>query len=78
MRRFVRTFFAKRRAQVTVVQDSAVREFEVHVWRADTGLVRVARYPYAPGGTAAHYVKDVAVAEARRLVAVEAAVPGVQ
>ena len=80
MRRFVRTFFVKRRAQVTVLQDSGLRQFEVYRWRAEApqgdGLERVTTFPYAEGGQ--DFVKEAAVSTARQIVGREAAVPGVQ
>ncbi len=72
MRRFVRSFLVKRRAQVTVVQDGRARAFEVWVWHAQDGHVTLAEtLPYGgPGDAGAPLASDVrplAVAAARRM-----------
>ncbi len=72
MRRFVRTFFARRKAQVTVIQDGASRQFEVWIWKAgETKLTLLHHFPYAIG--ASHFVKEVAVDRALEIVKAEKA-----
>lgn len=73
MRRFVRTFFVKRHAQVTVLQDGDLRAFEVLRWRASERTVeKVASFPYPQDPPEAkESVKEIAVAEAKRLAALE-------
>ncbi len=67
MRRFIRSFFVKRRAQVTVIQDSTSREFVIYLWRAGaTGLHRIKSLPYDEG-TLPSAVRPVAIAEAKRI-----------
>ena len=70
MRRFVRSFFIRRKAQVTVIQDGAQRQFEIWIWRAgDHSLTLLDRYPYAIG--ASDFVKAIAVQRALGVVADE-------
>ncbi len=70
MRRFIRSFFVRRRQQVTVVQDGTARQFEIWVWRAaDHTLTLERHYPYGPGG--ADFVRDVAVREAKQMAETE-------
>ncbi|MES2341699.1 MAG: hypothetical protein V4597_08475 [Pseudomonadota bacterium] len=69
MRRFVRSFFVRRKAQVTVIQDGDSRQFEVWVWRPRTAPAMVRHFPYAPG--AASFVRDVAVRAAVDLASAE-------
>lgn len=68
MRRFVRTFFVKRSGQVTVLQDSTAREFEIWRWTAQGGLVLVTKYPYADAPGAMGFVRETALAAAKRIV----------
>ena len=70
MRRFVRSFFIRRKAQVTVIQDGALRQFEVWIWRAgETAVTLLRHFPYGIG--ASHFVKDVAVRAAHEVVDAE-------
>lgn len=60
MRRFVRSFFVRRKAQVTVIQDGEARQFEVWLWTAaGNAMTMIHHYPYAPGASAV--VKGIAV-----------------
>lgn len=69
MRRFIKTFFVKRVAQITVLQDGSDRSFEVLVWRAATGLMQGKKFYYAPG--ASIVARDAALTEAKRLLEAE-------
>lgn len=70
MRRFVKTIFVKRLAQLTVLQDGATREVEVWRWRAqERQIIKLTSFPYASGG--ALVAREAAIREARRLAAIE-------
>jgi hypothetical protein len=70
VRRFIRSFFIRRKAQVTVIQDGAQRQFEVWIWRAaDHTLTLLRHFPYGLG--ASSFVKEVAVKAALEIVAAE-------
>lgn len=71
MKRFIRTLFVKRVAQITVVHDSDASEFVVLRWRAASGqtVERLKAFPYEPGRSsvgkdeAIGYMKTVHEAE---------------
>ncbi len=70
MRRFVQSFYAHRRVQVTVLKDTAAREFVVYRWRAQTKeLERVANFPY--WATSSQTERPAAIAHAKALIAQE-------
>lgn len=67
MRRFVRTFFIKRHAQITVLEDSAARAFIVYRWRSgDETVTQLATFPYEPGMSPE--IRPAAIAAAKRAV----------
>ncbi len=72
MRRFIRTWSAKRSAIVFVIQDGRARQFEIYVWRAAHPTpTRQHVYPYATDPGAQAFVRGAVLTEARRIAAQE-------
>ncbi len=60
----MRSFFVRRKAQVTVIHDGVARQFEVWVFKPTVSESRMVRhFPYSPGCTAA--ARETAVESAK-------------